>query len=78
MGPPETAEPADWVVTKEPVELVGEVMEFEMDEEGVGTGVLLDPEPAGARGKVSKDSVRRQLALSKEKLVGITGSCVEV
>jgi hypothetical protein len=78
MGPPETADPADCVVTKEPVGLVGEVMEFVMDEEGVAVGVMFDADTLGARGSVSKDRVRRQLARSKEKLAGSTGSCVDV
>lgn len=78
MGPPETAEPADCVVTNEPVELVGEAMEFDMEEEGVGVDAMALVETLGARGKVSKDRVRRQLARSKEKLVGKTGSCVDV
>lgn len=78
MGPPETAEPADWVVTKEPVELVGEVMELGMEVEGVGGGGTFEAETVGARGKVSKDRVLRQLARRREKLAGRTGSCVDV
>lgn len=66
------------MVTKEPVELVGEIIELGIDEEGVDVGVMLDAETVGARGNVSKDSVRRQLALRREKLVGSTGSCVDV
>lgn len=66
------------MVTKGPVELVGEVIEFEIDEDGVGVGAMLPAATVGARGSVSKDRVRRQLARKREKLVGITGSCVEV
>ena len=64
MGPPETAEPALCVVTKELDEECGEAIE---------AGAVL-----GARGSVSKDKVRRQEARRREKEVGRTGSWVEV
>lgn len=64
MGPPDAADPALCVVTKDG------------DERGVGdvVGCAVD----GARGRVSKDRARRHDARKREKEFGRTGSCVEV
>lgn len=63
IGPPETAEPALWVVTKaEPDDDCGDVAE------------AVD----GARGKVSNERVRKQEARRSENEFARSGSWVEV
>lgn len=64
MGPPETAEPALCVVTK--------------DWGFVGCGEVVGAAVVGALGNVSKESVRKHEARSREKELARTGSCVEV
>jgi len=76
MGPPEAEEPALCVVTKPGV--MGE-------DRGVGRVLLpppLVPEMGGvvegARGRVSRERVRRQEARTKEKEAAVVGSWVDV
>ena len=70
MGPPDAADPALCVVTNAGV--IGEALGVDME--------LPDswPPVAGARGRVSSDSVRRHEARTTEKEAGVRGSCVEV
>lgn len=69
MGPPDTALPTLWVVTKAGV--MGEA-------QGVDMADGLVDEVCGALGRVSSDNVRRQEARTMEKDEGAWGSWVEM
>jgi hypothetical protein len=64
MGPPDIAEPALWVVTKDGL--------------AAARGEVTDAAVVGGRGSVSKERVRRQEARRSEKESGRTGSWVDV
>jgi hypothetical protein len=70
MGPPDAADPALCVVTNAGV--IGEALGVDIELPGAGVPV------AGARGRVSSESVRKQDARTKENEAGVSGSCVEV
>jgi hypothetical protein len=64
IGPPDTAEPALWVVTK--------------DGAAVVSGDVVGAAVEGALGRVSSERVRRHDARRSENEFARTGSCVEV
>jgi hypothetical protein len=88
IGPPDAADPGLCVVTNPGIVLlmtvvgssggwVGRIGELvadpgsEDDDDDAGT-------PAGCRGSVSNEKVRRQDARTTEKVAGVTGSWVDV